>query len=666
MACPRKIFRLTCCFNPLRYPCESGRKCRNETRNRAFALRCIHLSNIKPVKISFCIITLNEAENLPRCLASIADLADEIVVLDSGSTDATPKIAAKFKCRWQQQDWLGYVGQKNKVLSLATNEWVFSIDADEALSEELRREIIVLKKQEPPETISGYEMPRCVCYEGKWIRHGDWYPDRLVRLFRKSRANFAGGKVHERLELAGPILKLNGELQHYSFRDEADHWARCQKYARLWAETKFESGKTCGPFAAPFRAAFRWFRGYVLKGGFLDGVLGARIASFCAKEVFLKYNLLRKLNREGTRPLRIVQLNTLFKGGGVDNQSLELAAGLKELGHQVWLAISPDRQLEPQARQLGLNIFHVPLAKKLPLLRAIIRLLRKENIDVIHAHHGRDYWYAIVAAKLSGRGTRVYITRHLATAPSAFSRTFMLSLADGLIVVSKHVEEILCAAMKGCPKKIRLIYGGIDTAAFASPPSGAVENFRAGQGWTPENIVCGVVGTFSFPRGKGQLEFLDAAQQLTKEFPQARFVIVGTGSMIKMLPEKIREMKLEHVVKMVPFSYDMPVVMNSLDILAHPALGTEALGLVLLEALAAGKPVIASRLGGIPEAFVENEHGLLIKSGDVPDLTRALRTLLADKSLREKMGAAGRRHVLAKFSRQNYAKNTETLYKNLT
>ena len=377
----------------------------------------------------------------------------------------------------------------------------------------------------------------------------------------------------------------------------------------------------------------------------------------------MKYELLRLLNRDGTRPLRVVQLNTLFKGGGVDNQSLELAAGLKELGHQVWLAVSPERPLEPQARQLGLTIEHLPLAKKIPLLRAIIRLLRRENIDVIHAHHGRDYWYAIVAAKLGGCGTRVVITRHLATAPSAFSRWFMLSLADGLVAVSRHVEEILRGAMKGRQEKIHLIYGGIDVPAFASPPPGAMEAFRAGQGWTAENVVCGVVGTFSFPRGKGQLEFLEAARQLTAEFPQARFAIVGTGSMIKFLPEKIHEMKLEHVVKMVPFSYDMPVVMNSLDILAHPALGTEALGLVLLEALAAGKPVIASRLGGIPEAFVEGEHGLLIQSGDVPDLTRALKTLLADKTLREKMGSAGRSHVAQKFSRTRYAERMVALYR---
>lgn len=253
------------------------------------------------VKLSFCLITLNEESNLPRCLRSCADLADEIVVLDSGSTDGTERIAKAFGARFERQDWLGYVGQKNQVLSRATHDWVFSIDADEELSRALREDLRRLKATEPRAELSGWSMPRCVLYEGRWIRHGDWYPDRLVRLFRRDRARFAGGKVHERLELTGPIERLGSDLYHHSFKDAADHWARCEKYARLWAETQHELGKTAGPLAPFTHAAFRWFRGYVLKRGFLDGAQGRRIANFCAREVALKYRLLRELNRAGLR-----------------------------------------------------------------------------------------------------------------------------------------------------------------------------------------------------------------------------------------------------------------------------------------------------------------------------------------------------------------------------
>jgi glycosyltransferase involved in cell wall biosynthesis len=246
--------------------------------------------------ISFCLITLNEEKNLSRCLASCADLADEIIVLDSGSTDATEKIARQFGARFVHQAWLGYVGQKNKVLSCATHEWVFSVDADEELSPALRAEILAVKNNPPPAEVAGFEMPRCVYYEGRWIRHGDWYPDRLVRLFRRSRARFAGGRVHERLEISGRIETLRGDLHHYSFADGTDHWKRCQFYARLWAQEKFEAGRKARVLDPALHAMFRWLRGFILRGGFLDGWRGWRIAGFNARETHLKYSLLRSLN----------------------------------------------------------------------------------------------------------------------------------------------------------------------------------------------------------------------------------------------------------------------------------------------------------------------------------------------------------------------------------
>jgi glycosyltransferase involved in cell wall biosynthesis len=247
------------------------------------------------VKISFCVITLNEEDNLARCLRSCSGLADEVLVVDSGSTDRTAKVAHDFDARWIEQPWLGFVGQKNRALELASHDWIFSIDADEELSPELQAELHELKSHPPSLAMSGFHMPRCVLYEGRWIRHGDWYPDRLVRLFRRGRARFAGGKVHERLEISGSVRSLKGELFHHSFRDAADHWARCEEYARLWAETQAEAGATVSVLAPAMHATFRWLKGYVLRRGFLDGRLGWRIALFSAREVYLKYQLLQNL-----------------------------------------------------------------------------------------------------------------------------------------------------------------------------------------------------------------------------------------------------------------------------------------------------------------------------------------------------------------------------------
>ncbi len=246
------------------------------------------------MKITFGIITLNEAQNLPRCLASVQSVADEILIVDSGSVDGTREIAESFGAVWHEISWPGYVRQKNNVLALSSHEWVFSLDADEALSPELLREIEQLKSTMPPQDTAGFSMPRCVFYEDRWIRHGDWYPDRLTRLFRKSQALFTGGRVHERLELRGTVLKLKGEIEHHSFQGTEDHRQRCRKYARLWAEDKAEQGRRASWLAPFLHAGFRWFRGFIVKRGFLDGRRGWTIACMSTYEVFLKYSLLRE------------------------------------------------------------------------------------------------------------------------------------------------------------------------------------------------------------------------------------------------------------------------------------------------------------------------------------------------------------------------------------
>lgn len=250
------------------------------------------------MKITLAIIAFNEEKNLPRCLASAATVADEILVLDSGSKDRTVETAKEYGARVEHQPWLGYVGQKNQLLQRANHPWILSLDADEALSPELLATLQQIKKTEPPADLSGYSMPRCVCYEGRWIRHGDWYPDRLTRLFRKDRAEFAGGKVHERLEISGTIYPLHEEIYHYSFADAQDHWNRCVKYAHLWAESAHEQGKRGGTFRGAARGSYRFFRAFVLKRGFLEGGLGLRIARFSAREVFLKYKLLGEMKKK--------------------------------------------------------------------------------------------------------------------------------------------------------------------------------------------------------------------------------------------------------------------------------------------------------------------------------------------------------------------------------
>ena len=235
---------------------------------------------------------MNEEKNLRRCLASCAEVADEFVVVDSGSTDGTQVVAREFGARVVVMEKGRHVDWKNRARQEASHDWVFSIDADEALSPALREEVRLVKESEPGDA-AGFSMPRYMFYEGQWIRHGDWYPDRLVRLFLRDRARFVGGRVHERLEVDGPVHPLSGDLEHYSFRDVEHLRAKWGKYARMWADDAFESGKRSGPCTPFLHAGFRWLRAFVLRGGFLDGRLGWRIAALTMREVFKKHRLLR-------------------------------------------------------------------------------------------------------------------------------------------------------------------------------------------------------------------------------------------------------------------------------------------------------------------------------------------------------------------------------------
>ncbi len=252
--------------------------------------------------MSACLIVVNEERNLARCLASVAPVVDEIVVVDSGSTDGTVALAQKFGARVVAQPWLGYVAQKNLALNHAAHPWVLSIDADEELSAPLAAAIARLRADpdaDAPGAPNGYQVSRLVFYRGKWIRHGDWYPDRLVRLFRRTDACFTGGRVHEKLEIAGEHPVLPGDLFHYTYTDPADRAARSATYAALWAQTALEKNRRTWPGIGPAHAALRFVRGYVFKRGFLDGAAGFDVAWGNAREVWLKYHLLRRLQAAG-------------------------------------------------------------------------------------------------------------------------------------------------------------------------------------------------------------------------------------------------------------------------------------------------------------------------------------------------------------------------------
>lgn len=243
-------------------------------------------------KLSVIIITKNEAENIRACLESVK-WADEIIVVDSGSNDATVEICRELGAHVYQHDWPGFGMQKNRALSYATNEWVFSLDADERVTTQLQEQLINAMQKGGKD---GFYVPRLSQFCGKFIRHSGWYPDYVLRLFRRTRGRFSDDMVHERVILDGVSGRLNSPLLHYSYRNEADVQRKTQQYARAGAMQLKNKGKTASLADAPLRAGWAFVRTYILRLGFLDGAAGFNVALMNTRTTYLKYQQLKAMH----------------------------------------------------------------------------------------------------------------------------------------------------------------------------------------------------------------------------------------------------------------------------------------------------------------------------------------------------------------------------------
>ena len=257
--------------------------------------------------LSVCIITGNEEANVRRCLESVA-WADEIVVVDSFSTDRTTEIAREFTDRVFQHRWVGYIGQKAIARNLARGEWILFVDADEAVSPALRSEILSTLRRGVPEGVDGFDFPRQVWYMRRWIRHGDWYPDAKLRLFRKARGRCCGIEPHERIEVEGEVRHLRAPLFHYTYADVADQIDTMNRFSSISARNERLRRMPAAYllWGMLMHPPFRFFRCYFLKRGFLDGVAGLVIARSAAFSTFVKYAKLWEARlaarRDGSAP----------------------------------------------------------------------------------------------------------------------------------------------------------------------------------------------------------------------------------------------------------------------------------------------------------------------------------------------------------------------------
>ena len=265
-------------------------------------------SRERPLRARFtaCIIAFNEERSLPDALKSVG-FADEIVVVDSHSKDRTRAIAEAFSAihpdgsvvrpRVIERDWPGHVEQKNFAIDQAVHDWVLCVDADERVSPELRREVEEALGQEAT-GIGGYTMPRKNFYLGRWVRHGGWYPDRKLRLFRKGLGRWGGTNPHDHVRVQGRVKRLRSDLHHYSYSSLSDHLRTINSFTGIAAREKMKQGVRWALLRMVLQPPFKFFKMFILKQGFREGAVGLIMASMGAFYVFLKYAKLWELQQK--------------------------------------------------------------------------------------------------------------------------------------------------------------------------------------------------------------------------------------------------------------------------------------------------------------------------------------------------------------------------------
>lgn len=358
--------------------------------------------------------------------------------------------------------------------------------------------------------------------------------------------------------------------------------------------------------------------------------------------------------------LTILHTESSAGWGGQESRTLQECLGLKKLGDRVLILCKPGSKLSERAGAAGIEVLTHPMRGSYDMCAVwrIMDIIKKENVDIVNTHSGVDSFLGAVAGRLSLKRPRIVRTRHLALPIT--SRASYALLPHRVVTVSEYVRTYLIKE-KGIPAaKVIAIPTGIDLEKF--DPDKTPDTLRAGLGLKGGALIVGTVAILR--RKKGHHVLLDAIPRVLAAVPEAVFVFAGNGPQMENIEARIKELGIENSVLLLGLRSDVPSVIKGLDIFVLPTL-QEALGTSILEASAMGIPVIATRVGGVPEAVIEGKTGILVEPQDSAGLADAIIRLLKDAPLRERMGKEGRRAAVENYSTDIMSKRMKSLYAEL-
>ncbi len=613
------------------------------------------------VQISAIIITFNEERNIRRCLQSLEGVADEIVVVDSYSTDGTREICLQFGARFIQHRFIGHIEQKNWAILQAKHPFILSLDADEALSEHLRDSILQVRENW---THDGYYFNRLTNYCGKWIRHTSWYPSRKLRLWDARKGSWGGFNPHDRFYLNKGASRrfLKGDILHYSYYSISEHLEKMNTFSTILARSYFERGRKVYIFSILLHPLWRFMKDFFLKTGFLDGYYGFIVSVNSAHEVFMKYVKLRNIytQEKGRQQRTICFFNSMNTWGGGEKWHFDVASYLVKLHYRALLISSPKSPLSRKISEIGVSGYQMHISNLSflnPLkIGRLVRIFRQEQVGSLITNISGDMKVASIAGKIAG--VRNIIYRRGSAIPirnSIVNRYLFRKVVTHIVANSRETRRtILVNNQRLVPaEKISVIYNGVDPSRYHQ---GIEPLYRPGDG----EIVLGSAGRLS--EEKGHLYLLELLGMLRGTNHRFTLLIAGEGRLRNWLQKKAKKLGVESQTRFLGFVEEMPAFFRSIDIFLLSS-HYEGFGYVIAEAMASRKPVVAFDIKSSAEIIVHGETGYITEHHNVTGMARYVLELAGNDSLREQMGMNGRKRVEELFS---FDKSRETIRELIT
>jgi glycosyltransferase involved in cell wall biosynthesis len=611
------------------------------------------------VRISAVIITFNEERNIQRCLESLQGVADEIVVVDSYSTDQTPLICKSFDIRFIYHKFTGHIEQKNWAILQASYPYILSLDADEALSDELRASVLKAKENW---THDGYYFNRLTNYCGKWIRHTSWYPARKLRLWDSRKGSWGGFNPHDKFFLNKGATRqfLKGEILHYSYYTVTEHLVQINSFSTIMARSYYDRGRRVYISSIILHPLWRFIKDFLLRLGFLDGYYGFIVSVNSAHEVFLKYVKLRNIYKDEKRIKKrtICFFNSMNSWGGGEKWHFDVAAFLVKQKYRALFISSFGSPLSARLRELGIHgygmrISNLSFLNPVKVLR-IAAIFRREQVGFLITNLSGDMKVASIAGKMAGVPKIIY--RRGSAIPirnSPINRYLFRRVITKIVANSMETKRTILAnnASLVPEDKIRVIYNGVILSRYHQDIKPL---------YVPEKneIVLGSAGRLS--EEKGHLYLLEMMQYLNQNGHRFRLLIAGEGRLLPVLQKKARKLGVQDRVEFLGFVEEMPTFFRSLDIFLLSS-HYEGFGYVIAEAMASRKPVVAFDIKSSVEIVDHGTTGYITERNNAREMADRVMELADNPSLREQMGLNGRKRVEAMFSFDKTQKEIEEL-----